>query len=91
MAEVKHNWRECDPATLSPELAKAYAEYKAIYAKAKAARQAFEQAAVKAAELDNGLTLLFSYNFGKLNIAVAKAEPKKTASAKAVSFKDIAA
>jgi hypothetical protein len=90
MAEVKHNWKECDPATLSPELAQAYGAYKAQYAKAKAMREAFESAARDAAELPNGLTLLFSYNFGKLNIAVAKAEPKRTASAKAVSFADLA-
>ena len=86
MAEIKHSWQEVDPATLQPEVAKAYVAYKAEYAKAKAMREAFEGAARKAAELPATHTLLFSYNFGKLNIAVAKAETKKTASAKAVAF-----
>ncbi len=83
--DTKLDWNEIDPATLQPEVAKAHAAYKAIYAKAKEAREQFETLCTKAAELPKTHRLVFSYNFGRLSIAIDLADVKRTSS-KAVSF-----
>lgn len=83
--ETKLDWRETNPETLPAEVAKAYVTYKSQYAIAKKAREAFEQAALKASELPATHRLVFSYNFGRLSIAIDKAKAASTSS-KAVSF-----
>lgn len=84
--QVALTWNECDPSTLSPELAKAYDAYKMSYAIAKALRVKFEEAANKAAELPATKALVFSYNFGKLNIAIGEPAKAKGVGSKAISF-----
>lgn len=83
---VALTWNECDPSTLSPELAKAYQAYKSAYAIAKGLRSKFEEAANTAAELPATKALVFSYNFGKLNIAIGEPSKAKGVGSKAVSF-----
>ena len=80
------NWQEIDPATLQPAVAKAFDAYKAKYQEAKALREAFENLAFKTSELPATHRLAFSYNFGKLSMAVALAKPANQAGKKAVSF-----
>lgn len=63
-------WTELDPETLPPAQAAAYAEYKALYRKMKAAREAFEAGFQTAAP--DGKRFVFGYNFGRLSIAVAE-------------------
>lgn len=79
------DWEEIDPSTLQPNVAKAYDAYKALYAKAKALKAAFEAEASAAVPLPTGLELVFGYNFGKLSIAVGEKQEKK-ASSKAIAF-----
>jgi hypothetical protein len=78
------NWVELDPATLAPEMAAAYAEYKEMYRDMKAQRLRFETMLASAAELPDGKRMVFGYNFGKLSVAIveddrkpAKATPAK--------------
>lgn len=87
MAKTKlvADWKEIDPASLNPELKAAYDAYKAQYAKAKVARDAFEVAMNKAAGLPTTHRLAFGYNFGKLSAAVVPVTTA-TASRKAVAF-----
>jgi hypothetical protein len=85
-------WEEIDPETLPAEVAKQYDAYKALYAAAmepvKAARAKFEEAATKARNIPHTHRLVFSYNFGRLNIALDVASKSKAGS-KAVSFASI--
>lgn len=69
MAKSELTWTEIDPETLPAAQAAAYAEYKALYRKMKAAREAFEESFAPAAP--DGKRFVFGYNFGKLSIALA--------------------
>lgn len=69
-------WMTIDASTLSPAIAKAYAEYKEAYRMAKALREDFEKAMSDAAGLNGGKRLIFGYNFGKLSIAVVDDDRK---------------
>lgn len=71
--------------TLPTELQAKYEAYKVAYRAAKALREAFEGATVAAFKphIPAGSTLAFSYNFGKLGVAIAperkaKTQPKAT-------------
>ena len=77
------SWTEIDPDTLPAAQAAAYADYKALYRKMKAAREAFEASFQSAAP--DGKRFVFGYNFGKLSIALADEDrrAKRTATAKA--------
>ncbi len=81
-------WRELDPATLQPAVAKAYAAYKAHYKAGQALKAEFEKALQGAADLPATHRLAIAYNFGKLSIAVVEATETKTASKKATSLAD---
>ena len=76
------NWN--NNVSLPASLTKAYEEYKAAYKVAKALRLSFEASVIEAVEdkLDADKTLVFSYNFGKLGIAIA---PKREGKPKAKS------
>lgn len=77
------NWATIDVTTLAPELAKAYATYKAGYQAMKAARLEFENAMSAAIEPPAGQRVIFGYNFGKLCVAIVDGEiakPKAAAS-----------
>lgn len=71
-ARTELTWTEIDPAGLPPDVAKAYAEYKASYAKMKEARQAFEQGLNAAVSPPAGKRVVCGYNFGKLSVALAE-------------------
>lgn len=79
------DWLEVDPDTLHADVAKAFAAYKAQYAKAKELRDTFEELASKKAELPATHRMVFGYNFGKLSIAIDLAKVKGK-SKKAVAF-----
>lgn len=81
----KEAWKEINPASLSPAAVKAWDAYKAQYKVAKAARDAFEAILTKAAELPATHRLVFSYQFGKLSMAIDLAKTEG-ASKKAVDF-----
>lgn len=82
------NWREIDPSTLQPAVAKAYTAYKAHYTAGKALKAAFEAELQSAAGLPATHRLAVAYNFGKLSIAVVAAEERKTAGKGATSLAD---
>lgn len=78
----KLNWVELNPSKdLSADAKKAYDTYKAVYAKAKEARTAFEAIMQAEAEKRNVVTdatrVAFSYNFGRLSLAIAPKEAAK--------------
>lgn len=82
MAKSELKWTELNPSTdLSKDAQTAYNAYKAQYAKAKEARTAFEALMAKEAEtrkVINGETrLAFSYNFGRLSLAIAPKDAPK--------------
>lgn len=79
-------WQEINPDTLQPEAAKAYRAYKAQYARAAELRDAFQKEMLRIAELPATHTLRFGYNFGKLSVAVDKADTGNKVSKKAVDF-----
>lgn len=72
-------WTEIDPETLPAAQAAAYAEYKALYRKMKACREAFEASFQSAAP--EGKRFVFGYNFGRLSIAVADDDKRARKSA----------
>jgi hypothetical protein len=79
-------WVELNPSSdLSKEAQVAYAAYKATYAKAKEARAAFEAIVSKEAQArkvhDDTQRVAFSYNFGRLSVAIAPKEAAKAAKA----------
>lgn len=80
----KLDWREIDPSSLQPAVAKAYGEYKNMYAKAKEAREHFERLAEGAVKLPATHRLVISYNFGRLSMAIDVAKSDTKASKKAV-------
>ena len=75
-------WTDVDIATLTPELRTAFEEYKAAYRLARDARKGFEGLVIAQAELPEGATLAFGYNFGKLSLKVV-ADDRKPVKAKA--------
>jgi hypothetical protein len=64
---------------LPQDLQDKYEAYKAAYRVAKALRQEFEQAtiAAHAGAIPAGMTLIFSYNYGKLGLALGEADTKQ--------------
>lgn len=83
---TKLDWNEVDPATLQSKVADAYGCYKEAYATAKEFRKEFEALCLKASELPQTHRLVFSYNFGKLSIAIDLADTKSKAGSKAIAF-----
>lgn len=82
MAKSELKWTELNPSTdLSAKAQAAYTNYKAVYAKAKEAREAFEALMAeeaKARKVTNDETrLAFSYNFGRLSLAIAPKDAPK--------------
>ena len=70
-------WVEIDPSTLDTATMKQYEDYKAMYRRAKEARQAFEEMMQTASGLSGtGKRLVFGYNFGKLSVAVVDDDRK---------------
>lgn len=61
-------WVNIDPATLSPEMQKAYEAYKAAYRAMKEQRDLFER--MMNAQAPVGKVMKFGYNFGKLSVAL---------------------
>lgn len=81
--DVKADWRNVDPDSLTDELQLAYEEYRECNRKAQAAREAFEKAFSTAVPCPRGQRLAFGYRFGKLSIAVIPDDkPKATSGAK---------
>lgn len=75
------SWMDVDTTTVKGEAAKAYDAYKAAQKAASEKRTAFEAAFVaearKKKSVPDGKTLRFSYNFGKLAVAVDDDTPAK--------------
>lgn len=84
----KADWQELDPASLPAHCATAYADYKAKYREMKANRDSFEQA--MQAGVPAGHRMVFGYRFGKLSVAIVKAEdaPKPKAQVARKSLAD---
>ena len=75
-ARTELTWTEIDPASLSQDQSAAYLEYKLRYAAMKTARKTFEDAMQVHAPA--GKRVVCGYNFGKLSVALAEAEVRKT-------------
>lgn len=88
-AQDEPEWFDLDPATLPAEIAKAYAEYKALYAAATEARKSFEAAFSALSPPPAGHRIAFAYKFGKLRMAVVSGAAKASGAGKsALSFAD---
>lgn len=72
-------WNTIAVETLSKDAQAAYAEYKALYATMKKAREAFEAMVIKESGIPATSTLRFGYRFGKLSVAVDVADKPKAA------------
>lgn len=86
MTKSTLKWAELNPSTdLSKEAKTAYDGYKAIYKQAKEARDKFEaivaQEAAKRNVIPDGHRVAFSYNFGRLSVAIAPKEAERKAKA----------
>lgn len=79
MAKSELNWLTIDIATLTTDQRKAWDAYKAQYAAMKAAREEFEHLIAKAANPPAGKRVVFGYNFGKLSVALADDDAKRSA------------
>lgn len=81
MADLK--WVNIDIATLAPVARKAFDAYKAQYKLASDLRKTFEATMISVADMGHDRTLRFGYRFGKLSIAIDKADeiskPERTA------------
>ena len=86
-ADAKPDWTQLDPDTLSPELRKAYDDYKAANRAAQTARQVFEAMMTNAIDPLDTEKVIFGYNFGKLSLAIVPADKPKRRTA-AVSLAD---
>lgn len=82
-------WENLNPASLPPAIAKQYEAYRAAYANAKAAREAFEATMRAAVVAPAGKSLVMGYRFGKLSYAFAPVKATK-ASASLVDFAKLA-
>jgi hypothetical protein len=68
--DVKADWRNVDPDSLTTELQFAYDLYREANRTAQAARETFESEFTAAVPCPRGQRLAFGYRFGKLSIAV---------------------
>ena len=80
-------WTQLDPASLSPELRKAYDAYREAARSANALREAFERQMTAAIDPLDTEKVVFGYRFGKLSLAIAPADRPRKPSA-AVSLAD---
>ena len=80
-------WTQLDPASLSPDLRKAYDTYKEAARHAESLRKTFEAAMTNAIDPLEGEKVVFGYRFGKLSLAIAPADKPRKPSA-AVSLAD---
>jgi len=85
--DAKPDWTQLDPDTLSPELRKAYDDYKAANKAAHTMRNVFEAMMTNAIDPLDTEKVIFGYNFGKLSIAIVPADKPKRRTA-AVSLAD---
>lgn len=83
-------WNTINVDTLGKSEKAAYDSYRAAYRAASELRESFEAAMRKSVKLAAGQDLVFSYNFGRLSIAVGDARSKNTASSGGKSFADFA-
>ena len=75
-------WTQLDPASLSPDLRKAYDAYKEAAKAANSLREAFERAMTVAIDPLDTEKVVFGYRFGKLSLAIAPADkPRKPSAA----------
>ena len=81
------DWTQLDPASLSPDLRKAYDAYKEAARHANSLREAFERAMTVAIDPLDGEKVIFGYRFGKLSLAIAPADKPRKPSA-AISLAD---
>ena len=86
-ADAKPDWTQLDPDTLSPDLRKAYDDYKAAAKAAHTMRQVFEAMMTNAIDPLDNEKVIFGYNFGKLSLAIVPADKPKRRTA-AVSLAD---
>ena len=86
-ADAKPDWTQLDPDTLSPDLRKAYDEYKAAAKAAAILRTTFEALMTNAIDPLDGEKLAFGYKFGKLSLAIVPADKPKRRTA-ALSLAD---
>ena len=80
-------WTQLDPASISPDLRKAYDAYKEAARHANTLREAFERAMTVAIDPLDNEKVVFGYRFGKLSLAIAPADKPRKPSA-AVSLAD---
>jgi hypothetical protein len=80
-------WTQLDPDTLSPDLRKAYDEYRAAAKAAAILRTTFEAHMTNAIDPLDGEKLAFGYKFGKLSLAIVPADKPKRRTA-AISLAD---
>jgi hypothetical protein len=80
-------WTQLDPASLSPELRKAYDAYRQAAKAAAVLRTEFEARMTVAIDPLDGEKLAFGYKFGKLSLAIVPADKPKRRTA-AVSLAD---
>jgi hypothetical protein len=81
--DVKADWRNVDPDSLTDDLQLAYEAYREANRTAQAAREAFETSFCSAVPCPRGQRLAFGYRFGKLSIAVIPDDRPATKPAKA--------
>ena len=87
LADKAIEWTQLDPDTLSPDLRKAYDEYKAAAKAAAILRTTFEALMTNAIDPLDGEKLAFGYKFGKLSLAIVPADRPKRRTA-AISLAD---
>jgi len=87
LADKAIEWTQLDPDTLSPDLRKAYDEYRAAAKAAAILRTTFEARMTVAIDPLDGEKLAFGYKFGKLSLAIVPADKPKRRTA-AVSLAD---
>ena len=74
----KPDWASLEVNTLSPDLQEAYYAYRKAQDAANKLRLAFESRMTDKVELPDHLRLAFAYKFGKVSVAIVKAErPRK--------------
>lgn len=87
LADKAIEWTQLDPDTLSPDLRKAYDDYRAAAKAAAILRTTFEALMTNAIDPLDGEKLAFGYKFGKLSLAIVPADRPKRRTA-AVSLAD---
>ena len=78
---------QLDPASLSPDLRKAYDAYKEAVRHVESLRKTFEASMTNAIDPLDTEKVVFGYRFGKLSLAIAPADKPRKPSA-AVSLAD---